>query len=312
MPYIFNETTLSPATYDMWALKIDPTGGSIYFSTELDYSAGDRNEFGYDIIERVNTFGDYEYYVGGYVDQGYFGNEDEVVYKLNYYGAPVASGSEFTYGGPGNDRVLELDYLNFGVPTSNVGLSMFNYSSGSFATLGQADFYHVRSYFNGITACNFILDNARYYYGPGFYNDAKQDIDQSSAQRQRSLDWTVASMQNALICTANSVPGGANTRIGESGGDETEITGSNVFPNPLTLDNLLLNIQFDAAGTGEDIQVEVMNALGQVCMKTQQTLGDGATQIQVNLGENGALRAGVYVVVVYRGGEVFTHNVSVQ
>lgn len=314
MASFFNET-ISPSTYNVWALKIDPTGGNLYFSAELDYSAGDRNEFGYDIIERVNTFGDYEYYVGGYVDQGYFGNEDEVVYKLTYYGYPVATGSEFTYGGPGNERVLELDYYNFGVPTNNVGLSMFNYSSGSFSTLGQGDFYHVRSYFNGVTACNFILDNARYFSGPGFYNDAKQDIDQSSSQRQRSLDWQVSSMQDALICTANSVPGGANTRLGENGEDESEavaITGSNVFPNPLTMDNPVLNIQFDAAGDGENIQIEVMNALGQICIKSSQALGDGQTQIQVNLNENGLLNAGVYVVIIYRGGEVFTHNVSVQ
>lgn len=317
LPYFFSAPNepLSPATYGVWALKIDPTGGSIYFSTELDYSAGDRNEYGYDIVERVNVFGDYEYYVGGYVDQGYFGNEDEVVYKLNYYGYPVPGGSEFTYGGPGDDRVLQLDYYNFGVPTNNVGLSMFNYSSGSFATLGQGDFYHVRSYFNGITACNFILDNARYFSGPGFYNDAKQDIYESSAQRQRSLAWQVFSMQDALICTANGVPGGANTRLRENGEDEAEtaaVTGSSVFPNPVTPDNPVVNIQFDAAGTGENIQIEVMNALGQVCMKSSQTLGDGQTQIQVNLSENGVLNAGVYVVVVYRGGEVFTHKVSVQ
>jgi hypothetical protein len=310
---VFNET-LSPSTYNTWALKIDPVG-NLYFSTELDFSAGDRNEFGYDIVERVNTFGEYEYYVGGYVDQGYFGNEDEVVYKLNFYGYPVPTGSEFSYGGPGNDRVLQLDYYNFGVPTNNVGLSMFNYSTGSFTTLGQGDFHHVRSYFNGVTACNFILDNARFFYGPGFYSEAKQNIDQSSSQRQRSLAWQVTSMTDGLICTANSVPGGANTRLGENGEDEADaaaITGSNVFPNPVTLDNPVLNIQFETPGTGENIQVEVMNALGQVCMKSGQPLGDGQTQIRVNLNENGLLSAGVYVVVVYRGDQVFTHNVSVQ
>ncbi|MDQ3111511.1 MAG: T9SS type A sorting domain-containing protein [Bacteroidota bacterium] len=309
--YTMSNSFLSP-NYNAWALKVDPVG-NLYFSTALDYSASNRNDFAYDIVERVNTFGDYEYYVGGYVDQGYFGNEDEVVYKLTYYGLPVASGSEFTYGGPGNDRVLELDYYNFGVPTSNVGLSMFNSTTGSFATLGQGDFYHVRSYFNGITACNFILDNAQYLYGPGFYNESKQDQDQVNSTRARSLLWEVTPMQNALICTASSVTGGANTRLGENGEDEeVAVTGSNVFPNPLTSDNQLLNIQFDIAGSGEDIQIEVMNSLGQVCMKSTQTLGDGQTQIQVNFGENGMLNAGVYVVVIYRGGEVFTHNVSVQ
>jgi hypothetical protein len=316
MASFFNQTT-SPSTYNVWALKIDPTGGGLYFSTELDYSAGDRNEYGYDIVERVNILGEYEYYVGGYVDLGYFGNEDEVVYKLNYYGYPVSTGSEFTYGGPGDERVLQLDYYNYGVPTNNVGLSMFNYSSGSFPTLGQGDFYHVRSYFNGVTACNFILDHARFFYGPGFYNDAKQDIDQSNSERQRSLDWLVTSMQDALICTASNVPGGANTRLGENGEDEADaavavITGSNVFPNPVSLDNPVVSIQFDAAGTGENIQVEIMNALGQICMKSSQTLGDGQTQLRVNLNENGLLNAGVYIVVIYRGTEVFTHNVSVQ
>ncbi|MEO5642602.1 MAG: T9SS type A sorting domain-containing protein [Bacteroidia bacterium] len=299
--------------YNTWALKIDPVG-NLWFSTALDYSASFRNDYGYDIIERVNTFGDYEYYIGGYVDQGYFGNEDEVVYKLTYYGAPVASGSEFTYGGPGNDRVLQLDYYNFGVPTSNVGLSMFNYTSGSFATLGNGDFYHVRSYFNGVTACNFILDNAQYQSGPGFYGEAKQEA--AFGVRNKSLLWQVAPMQDALICTANAVHGGANTRLSENGEDEAEsaaITESKVFPNPMTLDNLMLNIEFDAAGTGENIQVEVLNALGQVCVKSNQTLSDGQTQLRVNLAEGCLVNAaGVYVVVIYRGGEVFTHNITVQ
>ncbi len=296
-------------TYDAWALKVDPTG-NLYFSTTLDYSSSFQNNFANDIIERVNVFGEYEYYVGGYVDYGYFGNEDEVVFKLTYYGYPVASGSEFTYGGPGNDRVLDLDYLNFGVPTSNVGLSMFNYTSGSFSNLGVADFHHVRSYFNGVTACNFILDNAQFQFGPGFYGEVKQEA--TNTMRSRSLAYSVTSMQDALICTANTVPGGANTRLGEEATEDVAVKGSTVFPNPVMLDNAVLNIRFDNAGKGEDVEFEVMNTLGQVLIKTKETLGDGATQLQLNLGSSGMITAGEYIVVIYRGGEVSTHTILVQ
>jgi hypothetical protein len=292
----FSVSSAFSSTYDAWAIKIDQTATVVEFSNTFDYSAGFQNDFAFDIIERANVTGLYEYYLGGYVSNGYFGNEDEVVYKLDYSGLPVANGSEFTYGGQGNDRVL--------------GLSMFNTTSGSFTNLGLSDFHHVRSYFNGLTACNFIIADANFFFGPGLYNIQKLDI--WDGVRSRSLLWTNTTLQNALICTATSVPGGANTRLGADGQDEEATVGTSLYPNPVSLDNPVLTFRFDNAGTGEDIDIEVMNSLGQLCMQTKETLGDGQTQLQLNIGANGLLSKGIYLVVIHRGSEVFTHKVTVQ
>jgi hypothetical protein len=152
-------------------MKIDPTGTIIDFSTAIDYTSGGTREYGFDIIERLNTTGTYEYYIGGYVDNGVWGAEDALVNKLDFMGMPFPGGSQFTYGGGGNERALQLDqYNNYG--PNNDGLSAYGITDGSFPLLGATDFYLVKAYFNGVQTptCNYDIQSPPWTQAPGISN----------------------------------------------------------------------------------------------------------------------------------------------
>jgi hypothetical protein len=294
--------------YSTWALKLSPAA-QVQFSTTLDYSNPGRNDFGFDIIERVNTAGAYEYFVGGFVRGGYIGGEDELVYKLDFAGQPAPNGCEFTYGGPGNERTLQLDHYNFGFAANQIGFTAFGFTVNSFPILGGQDFHLVKSYFNGVTACNYVIDKWQYSPGPPILDSVKPDS--VNHLKARALAWQVTTMQNGIICTANGVLGGDNARLANTS-DEVPLTGTSLFPNPVSIENPVLSIQFETPGAGEDVEIEMLNSLGQLCLQSKEVLGDGQSQLQVNIGANGLLSKGIYVVVIRRGSEVFTHKISVQ
>jgi hypothetical protein len=300
-------------TYDMWGLKVD-IAGQVIWSSAIDYSQGGRNDFGYDILERFNPnllppF-QYEYYLGGYTDNGIFGQEDEVVNKLDFGGNafPAPGGlNEFTYGGPGWERILQMDYYEFtnpAIPFNNIGLSMFNWTVNSFPVLGSVDFYHVKSYFNGVTACNYVRQPQTWNPGPPLIDSTKGDT--FSIVGLRNLVWQTIAMQNAIICTANAVAGGSNARIANSG----EFAVSSLFPNPVSADNAIINLTFDLPGVNDAVDIELYNSLGQLVKHTQETLGDGQTLLRVDLGSG--LSAGIYTMTVRRNGEMISHKISVQ
>lgn len=300
---------------DMWALKVTPNGG-VQFSSQMDYSMGNRNDYGFDIIERISPTMGFQYYVGGYVDQGVFGREDEVVYKLDMTGNAFGGFNQFSYGGPGYERILQLDYYQNGVGANNIGLSAFNWTFGSFAALGQIDFYHVKSYFNGVTPvgavggvgnCNYDQQFMHWMMGPWLFDSTKCDI--ISKAKLDSLQWSIISMQDAIICLRNNImPPGDNSRIANPG--DFGLSGTSLFPNPVSRTNPLVNLAFEAPGYGDQVEIELYNSLGQVVMHKRETFADGQTTLQVNLGDG--LSAGVYSLVVRREGTLTTHKISVE
>jgi hypothetical protein len=316
-----NDLNSPVSTYNMWALKLSPMG-QVQFSSEMDYSLGNRNDYGYDILERFSpTPGvGYQYFVGGYVDQGIFGQEDEVVYKLDGFGNPYPGPgglNQFTYGGPGFERILQMDYYQNGVGVNNVGLSAFNWTIGSFPALGQFDFYHVKSYFNGVTPlgnvgggvgnCNHNQQYMNWTFGPPLLDSTKGDT--VFRPKRDSLSWQILPMQNAIICLQNNpIPGGSNVRLANPG--DFGVSNSSLYPNPVSISNPLVTLTFDVPGVNDAVDIELYNALGQLVMHKQETLGDGQTQLEVNLGTG--LSAGVYSLVIRRDGEVNTHKISVQ
>ena len=311
--------TVPAPNSNMWGLKVAPNG-FVQFSSQMDYSMGNRNDYGYDIVERPSPTQGFQYYIGGYVDQGVFGVEDEVVYKLDFAGnAYFGPGglNQFTYGGPGFERILQMDYYQNGVGGNNMGLSAFNWTVGSFPALGQTDFYHVKSYFNGVTPlgavgggvgnCNHNQQYMNWMTGPPLLDSTKGDT--VFRPRKDSLLWQIVPMQNAIICLQNNpIPGGSNIRIANPG--DFGLSGSSLFPNPVSHNNPLVNLSFDVPGYGDEVELDLYNSLGQVVMHKRETLGDGQMTLQVNLGDG--LSAGVYSLVVRREGELTTHKISVE
>jgi len=151
---------------DSWAIKVNQDGTALYFSTLCDYKPNGGNDYCNDIIERFSPgLGNYEYYMGGYAEKGVFGNNDDVVYKLDFTGVPQPAG-QITFGATGDERILQLDKYD-GIGPDNDGLSSFGTTIGSFSSLGKEDFYFVKSYFNGVTACNFDIQTNAWMDGPG-------------------------------------------------------------------------------------------------------------------------------------------------
>lgn len=310
--------TMPGPNSNMWALKIGPNGNVVDFSSLMDYSMGQRNDFGYDIVERVSPTLGFQYFVGGYVDQGIFGGEDEVVYKLDFAGNayPGPGGlNQFTWGGGGFERILQLDYYQNGVAGNNIGLSSFGWTQGSFPVLGQTDIYHVKSYFNGITPlgavggtgnCNHNQQWMNWMPGPPLLDSTKGDT--VTRPKMDFLQWQSFAMQNAILCQQNAVAGGNNVRLASPG--DLAASGTSLYPNPISRSNPFVNLAFTVPGYGDEVELELYNSLGQVVMHKRETLGDGQTTLQVNLGND--LSTGVYSLVVRREGEQTTHKIAVE
>jgi hypothetical protein len=311
--------TVPAPNSNMWAIKIGPNGNVVDFSSLMDYSLGNRNDFGFDIVERFSpTLARYQYFVGGDVDQGVHGAQDPVVYKLDDTGNPYAGPgglNQFTFGGGGFDRILQLDYYQNGVLGNNIGLSSFSQTLGSFPILGQNDFYHVKSYFNGITPlgavggtgnCNHDEQWMNWLVGPPLLDSTKADT--VLGCKQDLLAAQIVPMQNGIICQQNGVAGGDNVRLASPA--DLGAIGSTLFPNPVSRTNAVVNLAFDVPGYGDAVELELYNSIGQVVMHKRETLGDGQMTLQVNLGDG--LSTGVYSLVVRREGELTTHKIAVE
>lgn len=292
------------ANFDSWILKIDPTGFAIGFSVLQDYTNSCDN-FSNDVIERVNTTGAFEYYLGGYASKGVFGGNDDVVFKLDFSGAAVPIG-QFTYGGPGNEQVEQLDQYNFVGPNSD-GLSMYgNTDGGSWSFLGASDFYFVKSYFNGLTACNYDVRDFKTSTGPGIVEWWQPY--QPNTLNQNPLNMNFSPVQDAEICWTNFDPNGNNNRMAQT--VEQQILEPGYFPNPVARDNAVINVTFENVVAQGEAEMELRNALGQLVWKKQATLADGQTQLEVDLGDG--LNSGMYQLMIRQNGTVNNYRIVVK
>lgn len=288
---------------DSWALKVSPNGMLVEFSNLIDYTIAGNNNYGNDIIERVNSFGAYEYFLGGYVTNGFFGAEDDVVFKLDFAGNPVGGG-QFTYGGPGNERVIQLDQYNVYAPNNN-GLSTYGITSGSFAALGVTDFYLVKSYFNGVTRCNFDLQTPPSTPGRGIFQTWTPIVPYSLLQGVLTMN--MAPMQDFEICRVAAIAGGSNARLASA---TQEIMQPGYFPNPVSRDNAIVTVNFGNETVEGVAEVELWNSLGQLCWTKQVSIADGQTNMQVELGNE--LEGGMYHLIVRQKGTLNNYRILVQ
>jgi hypothetical protein len=306
--YVMGGYYNNPATGtdDSWAMKINFNGLTIDFSTLHDYTplAGN-DDYGNDIIERQNTVGNFEYYLGGYVKNGVFGGNDDLVYKLDFTGAAFPGISQFTYGGGGTERVMQLDKNDI---APAVGLSVFGNTANSFPLLGQNDFYLVKSYFNGVTACNYDLQPHNWMPGPGIietWNAVNPD-----KMNPVKLAAQPFPMQDFEVCfNPGPIPGGDNSRHAAPA-TENAITAPGYFPNPVSHDNAVVTVTFGKAAVEGEATIELWNSLGQLCWSKQASVADGQTQLEVQLGNE--LSGGMYHLIVKQNGAVSNYRIVVQ
>jgi hypothetical protein len=293
---------------DSWAMKTDPTGLIVDFSTVIDYSIPGNNDYGHDIIERQNTLAppnDYEYFLGGYVMNGFFGGDDDVVYKLDFNGIPVGGG-QFTFGGPGDERAMQLDQYN-GYGANNDGLSTFGRTIGSWALLGNNDFYFVKSYFNGVTACNYDLQNPPSVTGPGVV--LTYDPRVLDRLNRRNLTMVMNAMSDWEICWAPNDPFGNNARLAQSAIAD-QLSHPGYFPNPVSHDNAIVTVAFGKEAVEGVAVMELWNSLGQLCWTKQAPVAKGQTNMQVELGNE--LTGGMYHLIIRQPGVLNNYRILVQ
>ena len=133
-----------------WVLKLDPVGNFIW-SKIIEPTMGS-NVGVIDILERLNTFNNYEYYALLNSSVGL------QVLKLADDGRPFPISSpnslhnEFVYDLPSliPAKATSLSYVNNQVPGADVGIQAFGTSS-NFS--GFSNSYAVSAYFNGETNC---------------------------------------------------------------------------------------------------------------------------------------------------------------
>jgi hypothetical protein len=296
--------------FDAWILKVIPTGMGVMFSSLFDYSgtAIGSNNYGTDIMTRINTAGNHEFYLGGWAQNGLFGAEDDVVFKIDAIGGPVPLG-QFTYGGQRNERVLELDKYDNVPPPASDGLSVFGYTSGSFPGVGLNDFYLVKSYFNGVQdpppICNVDIRDAIFKDGPGIAEWWTGNCTYNLFQG--NLTMSVAPMQDFQVCYSPVSGGGDNSRLAAT---STAIQQPGYFPNPVSRENGLVTVTFGNAIVAGVAQVELRNALGQICWTKQLSIADGQTNMQIELGNE--LNSGMYFLIINQNGTLNNYRILVQ
>lgn len=294
--------------FDAWAIKVTPNGMGVLFSSLFDYAGPvpASNNYGTDIMTRINAAGNHEFYLGGWAQNGIFGAEDDVVFKINAVGGPVPIG-QFTYGGQRNERVLQLDQYNMpAVPAPIDGLSVFGNTSGSFGGVGFNDFYFVKSYFNGVQdpSCNFDIRDGIFKDGPGI-----MEWWNASCLYQLSrgnLTMNLAQMQDFEVCWSATAGGGNNARLAP----EQSITQPGYFPNPVSREDGLVTVTFGGEVKEGVATVELWNSLGQICWSRQVSIADGQTSMQIELGTD--LKGGMYHLKVNNGGAVNNYRIVVQ
>lgn len=298
--YTFDAFT-APASYETWAMKISANGAVVDWTSELMHAGLVADNFGYDIIERYNSFFQYEYYVGATVIAGGgMGADDALVYKVDANGNPAPGNNQFEYGGPGNENAFELDQYN---GTPNDGLTIYGNTRGSFAAIGANDFYLVRAYFNGVTTCNSNLQPTPYIPGPNLLPPVPIAIIAPLNPSPMFYNM-IFRLKNATICFAAAVGGGSNAKIAAGQNGTTS-----VFPNPVDHNAAQLTVAFDQPAKAGEAQVELWNMLGQLCTKQQSAVAEGQQELKLDFG---TLKPGVYHLVVRRDGAVTDMQVTVQ
>jgi hypothetical protein len=305
--YVFGGYYNNPVTGndDGWIVKTDPTGAIVNFSTVVDYSMAGNNNYGLDVIERLNVAGNYEYYLGGYVANGFFGGEDDLVDKFDMNGLAVPAG-EFTYGGGGNERALQLDQYD-GLGPNNDGLSVYGRTLGSWPLLGAHDFYFVKSYFNGVTPCNFNLVDPPAMPGPGWVQIGDPRV--LNQLNRRIMNMTMNPMSDWEICYTPFDPDGTNARLAPSA-MVSEIMQPGYFPNPVSHDNAIVTVTFGKETVEGMAQMELWNAVGQLCWTKNAPLAKGQSTMQVELGNE--LPGGMYHLIIRQGSAVNNYRIVVE
>ncbi|MCU0436256.1 MAG: T9SS type A sorting domain-containing protein [Bacteroidia bacterium] len=294
--FVITGYTDVPGIWQTTTVKVDPTGTVLRWSTMHDYSISGDN-FGEDVIQRLNTFGQWNYYTAGFVANGVQGANDFVVYFVDDAGNALR---EFTYGTTDNERAVEIS--NF-VNTASDGITVY----GNIGTANDpGNEYFVKAYYNGVSGCreSFNQPNTQVY-----------NINSTIWPNTRAGTFSFSTFTLPIITNPNlvqpcfnmQIAGGNNLRQAENAEEQTSSV--SVFPNPLSLINPLLSLSLTSPAE-QQIEIRITDMLGREILNQQILVTQGQSLQQIQLPKG--VTAGVYSIHITGEGLTENHRFVIQ
>lgn len=295
--FILGGYTNINGNYDFLITRMDPLIGPLFLNIfDVSFAPGNDN-YCYDVMERLNSACQYEYYAVGNARNSIFGNADVMVVKMDPWGNGVPGG-EFIYGGGGDDFGNNLDQRNMvpcGPPPPNFdGLSIFGSTNNSFAVFGGADMYMIRAYYNGVSGCNEAFFNPLQLGGlPPMPQMPVNPI--INLNPNMNLTAFHFNMKDQPLCFAPVIAGGNNARVAPKE-DKTADDALLIMPNPTAAGSKEVTLQIESEVTG-DATIEIYDLLGKLYYSNKHTLSKGINKLPVDISSTN-MAAGMYSVKV--------------
>ncbi len=288
-------------SYDFWFVAIDYSRNIVWDHLFNYFNGGPTNYNDYcnHLIERENTSGQYEYYLAGYTDQGFFGGGDVVVIKTDNSGNAVSNG-QFTYGETDIDVGIRIDQLN-GYGRNTDGIAVYGYSWHIPPyTIGARDHFLVKAYFNGVTACNTDLQDPEQLPGQAMHEETGGEFYPYDYYDFAFQMYDPQSLQESEVCYQPSDRDGDNSSMVPV---KKEVYSSAVLmPNPMRMDadkEVVLEV---TAETDAGLDVGVYDLLGREYYRGQFRMKEGDNRLSLDLSGT-HLPAGVYLIKLSGAGE---------
>lgn len=262
----------------MMAVKTDFNRNVQWFNSYVIETHTGNREDGADIVGRMNTLGQYEYYLAGRTYDISSGDENEVVLKIQDDGT-VNSGAAglavfHFYQNDFNSHPLSIDASDDPIST---GFSL--YATATDRTTGVPTMLITKAYFNGFTACNSqqgmdaVHVPLNYQHQPG--NTGQVDH-LPSVNVVLSNQFT--STDN-MFCYASGVPQGDNTRMAPGFAVAEQGSALRVYPNPLEKGATLhFSLQSDRA---ESALLQLVDMTGRIVYRTGFQLQEGQNDLSI-------------------------------
>ncbi|HYG15604.1 MAG TPA: T9SS type A sorting domain-containing protein [Bacteroidia bacterium] len=286
--FIIGGYTDLPGDMDFWVVNTDDAG-NVNFSTAFNYTPNGGYNQCHDVIERFNTWSNYEYYAVGYAQNGIFGGSDIMVVKIDDGGNGI---SEFTYGGPNGDIGLMLDQNNGNAGANPDGLSVYGRWGGTVAGAPETDMYIVKAYFSGHSGCNEKTHSTTQTSSPGLLSTVSASTLLSFNSGTLAISYL--SLGNTNLCYNLTLPG-SNARVAPDGNEE-EKAGVLLIPNPAESGITDVEIVVESEEPGE-ADVTIYDMAGRQVYKGRFVMARGANSLKLDISKS-HLTPGMYTVQV--------------
>ncbi|MGL5889748.1 MAG: T9SS type A sorting domain-containing protein, partial [Bacteroidia bacterium] len=291
----FTQTQAQP-----WILKID-IDGNVLWTNHVRYGNGDASHN--NIIERLNTSGNYEYYTTGMASQGFWsGDQDILVFKFDDAGNAL---QEFTYNNPGFQYGVSAGLVE---NTAFDGLGIYGTDGSGFLSSIPGDLYMIKAYYDGSNSCN-------------------ETVSPGNSQAWRTAHWPDAiSIVGNMIdfpitevflgpiadfpyCSTPSIAGASNARTANQNQPVQEEIKLSVAPNPVSAETQALQLTTNYADQTQ-LQISIVSVEGREVERLSLTVAGGQQQTQLLPGTK--LAEGVYLLKIQSEGKTETIRLVVQ